>query len=53
MFFHIRRDQVNLLVYEPDRPYFKEKQKKTILQNFDQLAFFLIDYFLVFFEKKK
>ena len=24
----LRRDQVNLLVYGPDRPYFKQKQKK-------------------------
>ena len=26
----IRREQVNLLVYEPDRPYFKQKQKNDI-----------------------
>ena len=34
----LRRDQVNLLVYGPDRLYFKQKQKIT-LQNFCQLAF--------------
>ena len=28
--FHIRRDQVNLLVYGPGRPYFKQKQKNDI-----------------------
>ena len=26
----VRRDQVNLLVYGPDRPYFKQKQKNKI-----------------------
>ena len=25
-----RRDQVNLLVYGPDQPYFKQKQKNNI-----------------------
>ena len=48
----LRRDQVNLLVYGPDRPYFKQKQK-IMLQNFGQLAFFLIYYFLLFEKKKK
>ena len=28
--FLFRRDQVNLLVYGPDRPYFKQKQKNII-----------------------
>ena len=36
-FFLFRRYQVNLLVYGPDWPYFKQKQK--ILESFDQLAF--------------
>ena len=26
----LRRDQVHLLVYGPDRPYFKQKQKNDI-----------------------
>ena len=26
----VRRDQVNLLVYGPDRPYFKQKLKNKI-----------------------
>ena len=42
----LRWDQVNLLVYGPDRPYFK--QKKT-LANW----LFLIYYFLLFEKKKK
>ena len=46
----VRLDQVNLLAYGPDRPYFKQKQKKNIFQHFDQLAF-LIYYFLLFFKK--
>ena len=28
--FTVRRDQVNLLVDRPDRPYFKQKQKNNI-----------------------
>ena len=32
----LRRDQVNLLVYGLDLPYFKKRQKNN---NFDQLAF--------------
>ena len=48
----VRLDQVNLLAYGPDRPYFKQKQKKNIFQRFDQLAF-LISYFLLFFFRKK
>ena len=48
----LRRGQVNLLVYGPDRPYFKQKQK-IMLQNFGQLAFFLIYYFLLFEKKRK
>ena len=35
-FLHIRRDQVNLLIYGPDRPYFKQ----VIQRNFRYLAFF-------------
>ena len=29
-YFKVRLDQVNLLVYELDRPYFKQKQKNNI-----------------------
>ena len=29
-YFKVRLDQVNLLVYELDRPYFKKKQKNNI-----------------------
>ena len=36
---NIRQDQVNLLTYGPDRPYFKQKQKKNA-KNFGQLDFF-------------
>ena len=43
-------DQLNLLIYRPDRPNFKQN-KKIILQNFDQLASFLIYYFPFFFFK--
>ena len=43
----IRWDQVNLLVYGLDRPYFK--QKKKTLANW----IFLIYYFLLFEEKNK
>ena len=35
----LRRDQVNLLVYVPCDPILS-KNKKMILQNFGQLAFF-------------
>ena len=44
------RDQVNLLVYGPNRPYFKQKQKNNT--KFGPTGFFLIYYFLLF-EKKK
>ena len=43
----IRREQVNLLVYGPDRPYFKQKQKK-ILKHFGQLACFFTLLFSAF-----
>ena len=49
----LRRDQVNLLVYRPDRLYFQQKQKKLILQNFCHLAFFIIYCFLLFEKRKK
>ena len=39
------------MVYGPDRPYFKQKQKNYILRNLGQLAF-LIYYFLLFEAKK-
>ena len=35
----LRRDQVNLLVYGLDLPYFKKRQKNN---NFDQLAFSIL-----------
>ena len=46
----IGQNQFNLLVYGRDRPFFKQKQKKLILQNFDLLAFFKKVYsmFLLF-----
>ena len=40
-----RRDQVNLLVYGPDQPYLKQKQKNI---KFWPTGFFLIYYFLLF-----
>ena len=43
-FLHIRRDQVNLLIYGPDQPYFKQKQKsnsaKFSLSRFFQFIIF-------------
>ena len=45
--FPIMRNQVNLLVYRPDRPYFKQKQKNNITK-FWATGFFLIYYFLLF-----
>ena len=50
-FFLFRRDQVNLLVYGPDWPYFKQKQK--ILESFDQLAFLKSMIFCVLKIKRK
>ena len=38
----LRQDQVNLLVYGPDRLYFKQKQKNN-----------LTSYSFLLFEKKK
>ena len=37
---YIRRDQVNLLVYRPDRPYFKQKQKNNIKKFWPTGIFF-------------
>ena len=48
----VRRDQVNLLVYGPDRTYFKQKQR-NIITKFWPTCFFLIYYILLFDEKKK
>ena len=45
----IRQEQVNLLVYGPSRPYYKQTQKNTT--QFWPTGFFLIYYFLLF-EKK-
>ena len=42
----LRWDQVNLLVYGPDQPYFKQKK------NFGQLAFFNL-LFSAFWKKKE
>ena len=47
----LRRNQVNLLVNRPDRPYFKQKRKSNIT-TFWPTGFFKIYYFLLF-EKKK
>ena len=53
--FHqfLRQDQVNLLVYGPDRPYFKQKQKKNSITKFWPTGFFLIYYFLLFEKKER
>ena len=37
--FAVGRDQVNFLVYGPDRPYFKQKQKSNITK-FWRIVFF-------------
>ena len=50
--FEVRRDQVNLLVYGPDRPYFKQKQKNNI-SKFWLSGLFLIHYFLLLKKNKK
>ena len=50
-FFLFRRDQVNLLVYVPNWPCFKQKQK--ILESFDQLAFLKSMIFCVLKIKRK
>ena len=47
LYGYIWRDQVNLLVYGPDRPYSKQKQKNYIAK-FWPTGFFLIYYFLLF-----
>ena len=41
-----RRDQVHLLVYGPDRPYFKQKQENNITKFwlFLKLTFFNLLY---------
>ena len=46
------RDQVNLLVYGPDRPYFRQKQK-TNIAKFWQTGFLKNPLFSAFFFKKK
>ena len=51
-FQKIRRDQVNLLVYGPNRPCFKQKQKNNITK-FWPSGSFLICYFLLFENKKQ
>ena len=43
----VRRDQVNLSVYGPDRTYFKQKQR-NIITKFWPTGFFLIYYILLF-----
>ena len=47
----IRQDQVNLLIYCPERIYFKQKQKNNVTK-FWPTGFFLSYYFLLF-EKTK
>ena len=51
--YQVRRDQVNLLVYWPDRPYFSQKQKSNI--SYKILANWLFWDLLLsaFFKKKK
>ena len=46
----LRRDQVNLLVYGPDRPYFKQKQEDNITK-FSPIDIFKIDYLLLLDKK--
>ena len=48
----IRRDQVNLLVYGSDWPYFKQKQKNNITK-FWPTGFFLYLFFSDFWKKEK
>ena len=48
----LRRDQVNLLVYGPNRPCFKRKQKNNITKIW-LTGFFLIYFLLSDFRKKK
>ena len=52
LFTFLRRDQVNLLVYQPTDPIFN-KNKKIILQNFGQLAFFKSIIFCLLKKNKK
>ena len=44
-------DIVNLLVYGPDRPYFKQKKKNNITNCWPTGGFFIY-YFLLFEEKR-
>ena len=44
-------DQINLLVYGPDRPYFKEKQKKNITKFWASTIYLI--YYILLFEKRK
>ena len=48
---YLRQSKVNLLVFRPDRPYFKQKQKNNI-PKFWPAGFFLIYYFMLFEEKR-
>ena len=48
---YLRQNKVNLLVYGPDWPYFKQKQKNNITK-FWPTDFFLVYYFLLFEEKE-
>ena len=49
---NIRQDQVNLLVYGPNRPYFKQKQENNITK-FWPSGFFTVYYTLLFEKNKK
>ena len=48
----IRLEQVNLLVFGPDRVYLKQKQKNNITR-FWPTCFFIIYYFLLLAKRKK
>ena len=48
---YLKQDKVNFLFYEPNGPYFKQKQKINITK-FWPSDFFLIYYFLLFEEKR-
>ena len=48
---YFSQNKVNLLVYESDRPYFKQKQK-TNITKFYSAGIFLIYYFLFLEEKR-
>ena len=46
----IRREQINLLVYGPDRPYFKQKQKNNT-KTFWPIGLFFYSFIFCFLQK--